>query len=94
MRCERARNGDQPGTDCRQKSRWHPVFDRHREAGKGTRVAALVSLVSKMRKADFSFITATAAVPGDAAPLAEAALAAEWSRPEENVAWSHLKSKT
>jgi hypothetical protein len=32
-----------------------------------------------------------AAVPGEAALLAEAALAADWSRPEEDAAWSHLK---
>ncbi len=32
-----------------------------------------------------------AAVPGEAALLAEAALAADWSRPEEDAAWSHLQ---
>jgi hypothetical protein len=29
--------------------------------------------------------------PGEAALLAEAALAADWSRPEEDAAWSHLQ---
>jgi hypothetical protein len=32
-----------------------------------------------------------AAVPGEAALLAEAALAVDWSRPEEDAAWSHLQ---
>jgi hypothetical protein len=32
-----------------------------------------------------------AAVPGEAALLAEAALAADWSRPEEDAAWSQLQ---
>jgi hypothetical protein len=30
-------------------------------------------------------------VPGEAALLAEAALAADWNRPEEDAAWSHLQ---
>ena len=29
--------------------------------------------------------------PGEAALLAEAALTADWSRPEEDAAWSHLQ---
>jgi hypothetical protein len=32
-----------------------------------------------------------AAVPGEAALLAEAALAQDWLRPEEDAAWSHLQ---
>ena len=32
-----------------------------------------------------------AAVPGEAALLAEAALAEDWLRPEEDVAWSYLQ---
>ena len=32
-----------------------------------------------------------AAVPGEAALLAERALAVDWSRPEEDAAWSHLQ---
>ena len=31
--------------------------------------------------------------PGEPALLAEAALAVDWSRPEEDVAWSHLQSE-
>ncbi len=31
------------------------------------------------------------AVPGEAALLAEAALAVDWLRPEEDAAWSHLQ---
>lgn len=31
------------------------------------------------------------AVPREAALLAEAALAADWCRPEEDAAWSHLE---
>jgi hypothetical protein len=32
-----------------------------------------------------------AAVPGEAALLAEAALAVDWNRPEEDAAWSQLQ---
>ena len=32
-----------------------------------------------------------AATPGEAALLAEAALAQDWNRPEEDAAWSHLQ---
>jgi hypothetical protein len=32
-----------------------------------------------------------AVVPGEAALLAEPALAADWSRPEEDAAWAHLQ---
>lgn len=32
-----------------------------------------------------------AAAPGEAALLAEAALAADWNRPEEDAAWAHLQ---
>jgi hypothetical protein len=31
-----------------------------------------------------------AATPGETALLAEASLAADWLRPEEDAAWSHL----
>jgi hypothetical protein len=30
--------------------------------------------------------------PGEAALLAEAALAVDWNRPEEDAAWSYLQS--
>ena len=33
-------------------------------------------------------------VPGEAAVLAEAALSEDWSRPEEDVAWSHLQGQS
>ncbi len=32
-----------------------------------------------------------AAVPGETALLAEASLAVDWLRPEEDAAWSHLQ---
>ena len=32
-----------------------------------------------------------AAVPGEAAPLAEATLAVDWNRTEEDAAWLHLQ---
>ena len=32
-----------------------------------------------------------AAMPGEPALLAEPAIAADWSRPEEDAAWSHLQ---
>jgi hypothetical protein len=43
------------------------------------------------RRALVTVLEEPAAVPGEAAFLAEAALAADWSRPEEDAAWSHLQ---
>ncbi|MHB1423130.1 MAG: hypothetical protein ACYC3I_08040 [Gemmataceae bacterium] len=34
-----------------------------------------------------------AAIPGEAALLAETALATDWLRPEEDAAWSHLQQE-
>ena len=43
------------------------------------------------RRALVTILEEPAAVPGEAALLAEAALAADWSRPEEDAAWSYLQ---
>lgn len=43
------------------------------------------------RRALVTVLDEPAAAPGEAALLAEAALAADWSRPEEDAAWSHLQ---
>ena len=43
------------------------------------------------RRALVTVLEEPAAVPGEAALLAEPALAADWSRPEEDAAWSHLQ---
>lgn len=47
--------------------------------------------VSSPRRALVTVLEEPAAVPGEAALLAEAALAADWSRPDEDAAWSHLQ---
>ena len=47
--------------------------------------------VASPRRALVTVLEEPAAVPGEAALLAEAALAADWSRPEEDVAWAHLQ---
>ena len=47
--------------------------------------------VSSPRRALVTVLEEPAAVPGEAALLAEAALAADWNRPEEDAAWSHLQ---
>jgi hypothetical protein len=47
--------------------------------------------VTSPRRALVTVLEEPAAVPGEAALLAEAALAADWSRPEEDAAWSHLQ---
>jgi len=47
--------------------------------------------VDGLRRASVTVLDEPAAVPGKAALLAEAALAADWSRPEEDAAWSHLQ---
>jgi hypothetical protein len=43
------------------------------------------------RRALVTVLEEPAAVPGEAALLAEGALAADWLRPEEDAAWSHLQ---
>jgi hypothetical protein len=49
--------------------------------------------VTSPRRALVTVLEEPAAVPGEAALLAEAALS-DWSRPEEDAAWSHLQSRT
>ena len=44
------------------------------------------------RRALVTVLEERATDPGEAALLAEPALAADWSRPEEDAAWSHLQS--
>ncbi len=48
--------------------------------------------VSGPRRALVTVLDEPAALPGEAALLAEAALAVDWLRPEEDAAWSHLQS--
>ena len=43
------------------------------------------------RRALVTVLEEPAALPGEAALLAEAALAVDWNRPEEDAAWSHLQ---
>lgn len=43
------------------------------------------------RRALVTVLEERATDPGEAALLAEPALAADWSRPEEDAAWSHLQ---
>ena len=47
--------------------------------------------VNAPRRALVTVLDEPAAIPGEAALLAEAALAADWSRPEEDAAWSYLQ---
>jgi hypothetical protein len=47
--------------------------------------------VTSPRRALVTVLEEPATVPGEPALLAEAALAADWLRPEEDAAWSHLQ---
>jgi hypothetical protein len=47
--------------------------------------------ISGPRRALVMVLDEAAAVPGEGALLAEAALAVDWLRPEEDAAWSHLQ---
>ena len=47
--------------------------------------------ISTPRRALVTVLEEPAAMPGEAALLAEAALAEDWLRPEEDLAWSHLQ---
>ena len=60
------------------------------DAAGRVRLLGEVHVVSP-RRALVTVLEEPAAVPGEAALLAEAALAVDWSRPEEDAAWSHLQ---
>ncbi len=47
--------------------------------------------VAGPRRALVTVLEEPAALPGEAALLAEAALGVDWCRPEEDAAWSHLQ---
>ena len=47
--------------------------------------------VTSPRRALVTVLEEPGAVPGEAALFAEAALAVDWTRPEEDAAWSHLQ---
>jgi len=47
--------------------------------------------VAGPRRALVTILEEPAVVPGEAALLAEGSLAEDWSRPEEETAWSHLQ---
>ena len=47
--------------------------------------------VDAPRRALVTVLEELAVVPGEAALLAEPALAADWARPEEDAAWSYLQ---
>jgi hypothetical protein len=49
--------------------------------------------VSSPRRALVTVLEEPASIPGEAALLAEAALAGDWNRPEEDAAWSYLQSE-
>lgn len=59
------------------------------EAGR-VRLLGQVQLTGP-RRALVTVLEEPAVVPGESALLAEAALAVDWSRPEEDAAWSHLQ---
>jgi hypothetical protein len=47
--------------------------------------------VDAPRRALVTILDEPASVPGEAAMLAEEVLAVDWSRPEEDAAWSYLQ---
>lgn len=61
------------------------------DAGGRVRLLGEVN-VTGPRRALVTVLEEPAAIPGEAALLAEAALA-DWNRPEEDAAWSHLQSE-
>ena len=50
--------------------------------------------VTSPRRALVTVLEEPAVVPGEAALLAGASLAVDWSRPEEDAAWSHLQPES
>ena len=47
--------------------------------------------VDGIRRAFVMVLDEPPEIPGEMALLSEAALAADWNRPEEDAAWSHLQ---
>ena len=61
------------------------------EAGGRVRLLEEI-LLTGPRRALVMVLDEPAALPGEAALLAEAALAEDWNRPEEDAAWAFLQS--
>ncbi len=49
--------------------------------------------VKSPRRALVTVLEEPAVIPGESALLAEAALAEDWNRPEEDAAWAHLQEE-
>jgi hypothetical protein len=47
--------------------------------------------VDGLRRALVTVLDESPEAPGEAALLAEPAMAVDWNRPEEDAAWSHLQ---
>ena len=47
--------------------------------------------IASPRRALVTVLDEAAAIPGETALLAEAALAEDWNRPGEDAAWAHLQ---
>ena len=60
------------------------------EAGGRVRLLKEIQLTGP-RRALVMVLDEPAALPGEAALLAEAALAEDWNRPEEDAAWAYLQ---
>lgn len=60
------------------------------EAGGRVRLLEEIQLAGP-RRALVTVLDEPAAFPGEAALLAEAALAEDWNRPEEDAAWAYLQ---
>ena len=60
------------------------------EAGGRVRLLEEIQLTGS-RRALVTVLEEPAALPGEAALLAEAALAEDWNRPEEDAAWAYLQ---
>lgn len=63
------------------------------EAGGRVRLLGELRVTGGPRRALVTMLEEPPAVPGEAALLAEAALA-DWNRPEEDAAWSYLQPGT
>ncbi len=61
------------------------------EAGGRVRLLEAIRLTGS-RRALVTVLEEPAALPGETALLAEAALLEDWNRPEEDAAWAYLQS--
>ena len=92
IRCDGEPKGgiNGPKFQCPHRFSLSTIIDQSEQPNRKT--VSVDARVVAVRSALVPVLEEPAAIPGEAALHAETALAADWSRPEQDTAWSHLQS--